>query len=97
VTSKDGHEYLDDDDDSHYETIFIISDFERNIFHELKQTHIRILGPPVIAAVVQTNKVSVTPFPCPFLAKLHSCLFIFCSSFCPSWEYYTSVPAGTEV
>jgi len=29
---------------------------------------------------------SNTPFPCPFLAKLHPCLFIFYPSFCPSWD-----------
>ena len=58
VTSKDGHEYLDDED-SYYETIFIVSDFESSIFNELKQTHIRILGPPVIYAAIQTNKVIV--------------------------------------
>ena len=55
--SKDGHEYLDDDDDSIFETIFIIDDFESEIFNELKQTRIRILGPPVIFAVAQLNTV----------------------------------------
>ena len=56
VTSNDGHEYLDQDD-SCYETVFIISDFESNIFNELKQARIRILGPPVIAAVALSNEV----------------------------------------
>ena len=57
VTSKDGHEYLDDDDDSYYETVFIISDFESKEFNDLKQTHIRIVGPPVITTIAETNKV----------------------------------------
>lgn len=54
--SKDGHEYLDDDD-SLFETIFIIDDFESDLFNDLKQTRIRILGPPVIFAVAQLNTV----------------------------------------
>jgi len=80
VTSKDGHEYLNDDDDSHYETIFIISNFERNIFHELKQTLIRILGPPVIAAAVQTNKplpYNSQPLYCTCMQGLNLCFTNF--------------------
>ena len=56
--SKDGHEFLDADE-SCYETVFVIADFDSSLFHDLKQTHIRILGPPVISAVAQTNKVSI--------------------------------------
>jgi len=35
----------------------------------------------------EITKVTNTAFPCPFLAKPHSCLFIyFCPSLCPSWD-----------
>jgi len=37
------------------------------------------------------DRTLFTPFPCPFLAKLHSCLFIYFTS------VLASIPAGTEV
>lgn len=59
VTSQAGVEYAYEDD-PYFETIFVLEQFEGDVFNNLKSTDNRILGPPVINAIAETNEVSVT-------------------------------------
>lgn len=55
VLSATGEEYMNED--PYYETIFVLNDFEGDLFDMLRKTDSRILGPPVIRAVAATNEV----------------------------------------
>lgn len=56
MSSKDGSEYADCDD-PRYETIFVMEEFEGEVFSRLKHSDNRVLGSPVVMHVAATNEV----------------------------------------
>lgn len=69
VVSKDGLEYIDNDD-HHYETVFVLEEFEGDIFLNLKHSGHRVLGSPVIIHVAHTNE----PLPYTYRPQYCSCM-----------------------
>lgn len=55
LSSKDGSEYADCDD-PRYETVFVMEDFEGEVFSHLKHSDNRVLGSPVVMHVAATNE-----------------------------------------
>lgn len=58
LTSKDGSEYVNCDD-PYYETIFVLEEFDGEIFQRLKNSDNRVLGSPVVLHVAATSEVNV--------------------------------------
>ena len=62
MTSDTGNEFAFEED-PYFETIFVLEHFEGNVFNSLKSTDNRILGPPVINSIAETNEVIITYYP----------------------------------
>lgn len=58
MSSKDGSEYAGCDD-PRYETIFVMEDFDGEVFSHLKDSKNRVLGSPVVMHVAATNEVCI--------------------------------------
>lgn len=54
--SDTGFEHMNDAD---YDTIFIVDNFDGDIYNRLHKEGCRILGPPVIIRCSQNNEVSM--------------------------------------
>ncbi|XP_076805982.1 protein ECT2-like isoform X2 [Clavelina lepadiformis] len=79
LISNDGKEYKDEDD-PYFETIFILEDFEGELFEELKRSDNRLLGPPVISSIAVTNEplpYTCRPLYCTCMHGLNLCFTNF--------------------